>query len=343
MNLHADFSSRPSVRAAAAFGALDRIAASGVDPWEVLGEVGLDAGDFADPTNLIHLARYCELFEVAAQRTGRTNFGLEFGATFHPQGLGLLGYVAISSPTLGAGLRQFSTFLAAHQQATHLSVVKAADRTAAIEYAILDGTIKRRQQDAELSIGMLLNICRHSLGPEWTPMAVHLMHAKPIGRTYYEDYLGVTPRFEQSSNRLVFAKSDLECSMPRQDDTLMRLLTLELQKSLKLRDYSIDVLDRARYAVELALSAGTFGLEVVSNQCGLAPWTLRRKLKQKGLTFQQLISETRRSVAIRHMSSAKMSITRIAQELGYSEVSAFTRAFHRWTGMSPTQFMSKAS
>ncbi len=174
---------------------LERLAASSIDPQEVLTEVGLDAGDFSDPTNLIFLSRYCEFFELAASRTRRANFGLAFGATFHPQQLGLLGYVAISAPTLGAALRQFATYLPTHQQATHLSIVSGPDKTAALEYAILDGSIKRRQQDAELSIGMLLNLFRHSLGPSWRPLAIHLMHAKPAGRTQYEDYLSVTPRF----------------------------------------------------------------------------------------------------------------------------------------------------
>jgi AraC-like DNA-binding protein len=342
MTLPAGTLGRATVRASAAQGALERLAASSVDPDEVLGEVGLDASDFSDPTNLIYLSSYCDFFELAASRTRRANFGLAFGTSFHPQQLGLLGYVAISAPTLGAALRQFATYLPTHQQATHLSVVLGPDKTAAIEYAILDGSIKHRQQDAELSIGMLLNMFRHSLGPTWRPSAIHLMHAKPAGRTQYEDYLSVTPRFEQTSNRLVFSRSDLESPMPRQDDVLMRLLAHELHKSLRLRDYSVDVLERARQAVESALGGGTVSLEDISARCGLAPWTLRRKLKQRGLTFQQLISDTRRAAALRHMSAAQMSITRIAQELGYSEVSAFTRAFHRWTGVSPSHFMASS-
>jgi AraC-like DNA-binding protein len=329
----------PTVMAAAAQGALERIAASGVDPAEVLAETGLDASDFIDPTHRINLSNYCRFFEVAAFKTTRSNFGLEFGASFQPQQLGMLGYVAISAPTLGMALRKFATYLPTHQQATRLAIGSAADGTAAIEYAILDGAIRYRQQDAELSVAMLINIFRHSLGPHWSPIAVHFMHPRPQGKTHYEDLFGVPPRFEQTSNRIVFRRMELESAMPRRDDNLLRLLEFELQKRLAHTDATTDILERTRYEIGIALAKGNVDLEQISKQCGLPPWTVKRRLKQQGLTFQQLVSETRYKMAMDYLNRA-MSITDVAFALGYSEVSAFSRAFRDWTGSSPKKFLA---
>ncbi len=173
--------SSATVMAAAASGALERIAATGVDPEDVLSEVGLRSSDFTDPTNRISLASYCSFFEVAARKTTRSSFGLEFGASFQPQQLGMLGYLAVSSPTLGVALRKFAAYLPTHQQATRLAVIDDSDSVSYLEYAILDGEIRHRQQDADCPLR-----CSSTSSPlprpGWVPSAIHLMHAKTGGK-----------------------------------------------------------------------------------------------------------------------------------------------------------------
>lgn len=325
--------------AAAAQGLAERIAAAGVDPESVLREAGLRRLDLADPIRRIGLAQYCRAFELAAQGTSRVNFGLEFGSSFHPQQLGLLGYLAISAPTLGFGLRKFAAYLPAHQQATHMGIQGFDEGTFAVEYAILDDSIRHRQQDAELSIGMLVNLFRHCLGHHWLPVAVHLMHARPAGRTRYEDLLGVRPLFDQSSNRILFRRGELECAMPRQDDRLMRLLEAELKKQLPVARAAGDVVARVRHEIVLALDSVDLELTAVARRCGLQPWTLKRRLKEHGTTFQDLVATTRYQLAIAQLDRG-VPITDVAISLGYSEISAFSRAFRQWTGQSPRKFLA---
>lgn len=324
--------------AAAAQGALERVAACGVDPRDVLRDAELAADDFSHPTHRISLSSYCQFFEVAARKTAHDGFGLEFGASFQPQQLGLLGYLAISAPTLGAGLEKFSAYLPAHQQATHVATKVAADGTAAVEYAILDPSIANRRQDAELSVAMLFNVLRHSLGPRWRPLAIHLMHSRPSGRISYEEFFGTRPRFEQTSNRIVFRRAELDCPMPRRDASLMHLLEAELTRHLPAREPGTDILERARYEIAVALPVARCDLPQIARQCGLAPWTLKRRLKQRGLTFQQLVAETRCALATQYLKRG-MAVTEIALALGYSEVSAFSRAFREWTGLAPSVFV----
>jgi AraC-like DNA-binding protein len=335
-------SSPATVMAAAAEGALERIAASGVDPQDVLSEVGLQSNDFADPTNCISLASYCSFFEIAARKTTRNSFGLEFGGSFHPQQLGMLGYLVVSSPTLGVALRKFAAYLPTHQQATRVALTSDPDGISFLEYVILDGAIKHRQQDAELSIAVLVNIFRHCLGSRWAPSAIHLMHAKPGGKTHYQEVFGTMPRFEQTSNRIIFRQCEMDCRMPRGDDNLMRLLESELDKRLSRLNNRLDVLSRARHEIGIAIGAGTVDLEQISRRCGFPPWTLKRRLKQQGLTFQQLVADTRYQMAIQQLTRA-VPITDVAHAIGYSEVSAFSRAFREWTGLSPKKFLSAQS
>ena len=293
MNVTSGELQRPLVMAAAAHGVSERIAAAGVDPSDVFIAAGLEAQELQDPTRRISLSQYCQVFEIAAHKTMHSSFGLEFGSAFHPQQLGMLGYLAISAPTLGKALRKIADYLPAHQQATHLAVRTLTDGRAMIEYAILDGSIRARQQDAELSIAMLLNVFRHCLGSMWLPMGVHFMHAQPSGRTRHEELLGTRPLFAQTSNRIIFRQAELDCVMPRRDQDLLCLLESQLGKQLAdTRAYS-DIVERIRHEMGLALEAGGCDVGVISRRCGISPWTLKRRLKQRGLTFQDLLTSTR--------------------------------------------------
>lgn len=330
----------PLVMAAAAHGVGERIAAAGVDPLDVLGEAGLSGEELSDPTRRIALAQYCQVFEIAAHKTARASFGLEFGSGFHPQQLGMLGYLAISAPTLELALRKFAVYLPAHQQATHLVLRKLTDGRALVEYAILDGSIQARQQDAELSIAMLLNLFRHCLGSRWLPIGIHFMHSRPGGHTRHEELLGSRPLFGQTSNRIVFRQVDLDCEMPRKDHDLMRLLEFQLEKQLADTRAYYDIVERARHELSIALESGNCDIGMVSRRCGIPPWTLKRRLKQRGLTFQDLLTSTRLDLA-KHQLARGTPITNIAADLGYSQVSAFSRAFRQWTGVSPREYLRR--
>ena len=332
----------PMVMAAAAHGVTQRIAAAGVDPDDVLSAAGLLPGDLTDPTRRIALSQYCQIFEIAARKACRASFGLEFGAAFHPQQLGMLGYLAISATTLGVALRKFTTYLPAHQQATHLAVCNLGDGRAMVEYAILDASIKDRQQDAELSIAILFNIFRHCLGSKWVPLGIHLMHSKPSGQTRYEELLGARPLFAQTSNRIVFRRSELDCPMPRRDEELVRLLEAQLERQLAQMETHTDILARAKHEIAVGLEAGNCELEQIAKRCGLPPWTLKRRLKQRGVTFQDLLTSTRRALSMQQLSRG-IPVTEVASALGYSQISAFSRAFRQWTGLSPRNFVTRGT
>src|SRR5262249_58022549 len=98
------------------------IAARGGDADRIFGEVRVDIGLLNSPFNELSLAQYCRLFEEAARQTGYDNFGLRFGHGFTPRQLGPLGYMAINSPTMAAGLRTLGASMPADQQNTIMAL-----------------------------------------------------------------------------------------------------------------------------------------------------------------------------------------------------------------------------
>ncbi|TMJ36239.1 MAG: AraC family transcriptional regulator, partial [Alphaproteobacteria bacterium] len=104
---HGEDNAHPGILASAATGIADHVARLGGDIDRVCGEAGVDPASVGQPTLSLELSAFCSLFEEAARNTRNPNFGLWFGNSFKPRDLGLIGYTAVSSPTLGAALENF--------------------------------------------------------------------------------------------------------------------------------------------------------------------------------------------------------------------------------------------
>jgi AraC-like DNA-binding protein len=331
---------RPAmVRATAAHGAVDFFQRQGLNPDVILRTVKLKREELANPAGEVSLMQYCRMFEVAAEMARRSSLGLEFGAAFMPQHLGHIGYLAVTAPTLGRALRCLADELPFHQQGTFIGLDAFGATRLALSYGIADSSVKERQQDAELSVAILLNLMRQALGSSWCPNEVHFTHSRP-GSTYpHERIFGSVVRFQEDANRIVFSKDLLEAPMPRRDDALHGLLAAEIARHKGLHRYDPDIAAAVRYQIERLLPSGTCDLETVAAACGLPCWSVKRKLHARGMSFQDLVLSVRRELAPIYLVQRGMPATEVALCLGYSELSAFSRAFRQWTGLTPRDFV----
>jgi AraC-like DNA-binding protein len=104
-----------------------------------------------------------------------------------------------------------------------------------------------------------------------------------------------------------------------------------------------DVVARCQASLFEQLYSGEVSEDVMAEQLHMSRRTLQRKLADADLTFQKLVDDTRRDLAMRHLDDPRHSITDVTFLLGFSQQSAFTRAFKRWTGMSPTEYRTQQS
>jgi AraC-like DNA-binding protein len=331
------------VRTTAAYGVIEFFQRSGLDPDTVLRSVGLLREELMDPTGEISLLQYYRMFEVAASMAGRSNLGLEFGVNFLPQHLGHLGYLSVTAPTIGRALRCMADKLPFHQQATFLGLETFGSSRLALSYVVVDDSVRERRQDAEFSLTVLMNLLRQALGPGWYPNEVHFSHGRPDHLRAHERIFGSSIRFDEEANRIVFSKDLLEVSMPRRDDVLHGLLKAEIVRQRKLGGYNTDIIASVRYQIERLLPKGNCELENAASMCGIPPWSLKRKLRARGLSFQDLVLAVRQELAPLYLLKRGMPATQVALCLGYSELSAFSRAFRQWTGVSPRDFVHDAT
>lgn len=322
-----------NVLAAAANGVLGFIAAEGGRPEAVMDRIRLGPDELEDPRSPLDLASYCALMEYASSDTQDCNFGLRFGHDFQPERLGLIGSLALNSPTLGSALLNLARFFPYHQQVTE-SRFYEQDGMLHLEYRILDGRILERRQDAELTMGMFRNVVQRCMGSSWSPERVYFEHPQPLDTHEHERMFCCSVYFGQRTNALVWRATDLDRPMPERSPARMALLREELV-GLAGGIGSLSIVDRVRGEIRSALSAGELDIESVANRLGIARWTLQRRLAAGGYTFSELVDEVRRALATRYLREIYLPISDVAMLLGYSETSAFTRSCTRWFGASP--------
>lgn len=324
---------RRNILAAAACGVEAFIRHCGGDADRVLGRAGVDYRRIAQPKAALDLGCYVGMMELAAEETRNDNFGLWYGQGFTPDMLGLIGEIAMASPTLGTALDNLATLFPYHQHATETRLCRDGDLWR-LEYRILDGGILQRRQDAELTMGMFANVFRHALGVDWQPEEVHFEHARPEAWREHERAFDAAIHFGQRTNAVVFRPRPLDRRMPRADAVRLQRLRDELVRVTG-GTAAPGLLEGVRGEVRSRLPDGYPHIEDIAEATHLARWTLQRRLSEAGLSFSDLVDQVRRDLAALHLRQRHLPVADLAALLGYSEVSAFSRACRRWFGLSP--------
>ena len=328
--------SNRGVLAAAASGLSEFISHSGGDVDQIFGVSGINPELLAQPTLSLGLINYCRVMEEAARYSGCDNFGLHYGRQFKPQSLGLIGYIGLCSATLEQALHNVATAFPWHQHDTLTRLVDKGDCWR-MDYQVRHGAILCRRQDAELTLGMFLNLVRHVAGKNWAPREVHFEHPRPSEWHEHCKVFDAPVYFDQPFNSLLIPKRDLLRAMPDSDPLLLGVMQDAIRR-LNNGSPQQNVVDQTRAQVHQAMLQGEPVLEDVAEKMGLSSWTLQRRLREEGISFTLLVDNVRCEMAKHYLQQRQLPISEMALLLGYSEVSACSRAFRRWFGISPRQW-----
>ena len=331
----------PIVLAAAATGITGLIEDLRGDVDSIFGSAGIAPEMAGSPTLKLKLSSFCNLFEEAARNTGYDNFGLWFGNRFQPRDLGLWGYAVVSSPTLGAALENLVGLFGYHQESSQMRCVRGGDGLVRLEYQIIAPEIVERRQDAELSLGMFLNVFREACGAGWAPDEVHFEHPQPIERSEHEQAFSAPVYFSQPTNALLFRDDILDQPMPGSDLRLMAMMQMCLKQLSAQPHSSGSLIAQVQTMIRTHLPEGYPALDRVAGELKLPAAVIQRELSAEGLAYKDLVEKTRYDLALMYLRQRQLQLSEIAFLLGYSELSAFSRAVRRWTGEAPRAVRAK--
>jgi AraC-like DNA-binding protein len=328
---------RPMISVAAMTGLLEAITAAGKDPDLILCEVGLDRSVLKNPEGFVASSVFTRLLEEASRQTGDDCFGLHFGERFNPKNIGPLAYVVINSPTILAGIQNGGRYLHVHNQAAVTSF-NIEGQWAYLRYRVSDSDVDSPRQHNEYTMALVLNTVRLMVGSDWRPQEIHFAHRTPPQTSEHNRIFGAPVLFGHPTNALVAERELVQRQVPAADPQLCRILQRYLEHVLANMPREDKMLATVRKAIAETMREGDPTIARVAKNLALSPRTLERGLKERGTRFKNLMDDTRRRFAINYLKGRDHTLTQIAFLLGYSEVSAFNRAFKRWTGTTPLKY-----
>jgi len=192
------------------------------------------------------------------------------------------------------------------------------------------------------TLSVLVRMCRLLCGEQWKPTAVTVTHGEPSDTSYFYSFFRCPVQFDAACNGLRIERDAAQERIAGSDGHLAQLNDHIVTRYLAHRSRT-DIVNRVKAATLDTLGDGNTTEKAVADLLQLSPRQLSRKLQSENTNFRTLLSECRRELAEQYLRDSARSLTEIAFLLGFSEASAFSRAYRRWTGMSPTEARLSAS
>jgi AraC-like DNA-binding protein len=304
----------------------------GANPASVLRDAGLEPTIFDDRQNLISLAARGRLFDHCVKATGCRHFGLLVGQRGGLHTIGLVGLLVKNSPDVGTALRNLARYFRVHLRSA-VTCLEVDGDIAMLTYDLLQPDLEGIEQNYDGVVAVMLNIMRSLCGPDWKPLEARFAHRRPDDVRPFRRFFDVPLTFDAERCALVFESHWLDSSVRDADPELQRLLQDQIDALQPGTDQ--DFADHVRGILRTALVTGHGSATQVADLLGMHPRTLNRRLQSFGTSFQQLVDEVRFGIARQMLEHTSIDVSEIAASLDYSDASAFTRSFRRWSGTTP--------
>jgi AraC-like DNA-binding protein len=321
-----------TVRVSATAAIPDVLRRLGANADRVLRQAGIDPRLFDHADNRISFAARGHVVRHCAEATGCEHFGLLVGQQNDLRILGLMGLLVKYSPDVGAALHSLVRYFHLHVQGAALGLVVDGDR-AVLSYDIVHPDVEGTEHLGDGAIAMLFNSMRTLCGADWRPVEARLARRKPEDARPYRRFFGVPVRFDAEQYALVFGADCLTLSLPETDPELRRLLQQQIDVLAAARGDTF--LEQVRSVLHTALLTHRAKAEQVASLFSMHRRTMCRRLAAFDTSFQELVDEARFEMAQQLLQDSTMYVVQIAAVLDYADARAFTRAFKRWSGMTP--------
>ncbi len=312
--------------------------AQGHDPENVLGE----PWPVPDAHGLggVAVLHWERLLETAKHHLQDPLIGLHVGQTITARHLGILGAVLLACDNFGAAMQRFERY-----QRLIFDVVPASIEIGA-DYAELTWDIQDYQAGPlvdETGRTVMVQFCRSLIRGTESLLAVHFIHARPADTQPYEDYFGCPVLFEQPLPLLRFGLDMLGMPLKSPDPALIAVLDKHADQLLAQLPQVEEIVEQVRKHIAHLLRQGEPDIAQVADLLCYSRRTLQRRLTEAGTSFRAELNTVRHELARSYLQDARLHIVEIALMLGYSEHSAFTRAYKEWTGKTPQQERASAA
>ena len=311
----------------------------GVDAEAVRVEAGLPSEVMSDADGRVPIAALHAAWAAAARRLCRSDAALLVARRYVPGDYGLVGFVAMNCSTLGGALAQVVRF--GTLWTDDPTFVLDADGALGYRYRTSSPRGPGLRYASEAAVAEVMNAARLLTQTKLSPRKVHFAHAAPADTGAHEAFFGCPVHFDARETTLLFRREALALPLPKADAQLGVFLSDMAKDALGRRARDCTPPGRIKEIIGEELPRGLPPLEQIARRLATSERTLRRRLEEEGTSFRTILDETRAELAQSYVRDGKLSLSEVAFLVGFSETSAFNRAFKRWTGSPPSAWRSQ--
>jgi AraC-like DNA-binding protein len=306
----------------------------------LLQRAGLLERDF-DSQRRISAVAQCKLLEYAAEAVGDSAFGLHLAQQANPREAKLLFYVTSAAKNVGDTIALYARYCPIVNEAMRVKLLQAQDGMI-VEFNFVGLSRHDTRQSVEFTLAVALRGLRELLGRSVRPTKVAFAHARNADLREFERFFGSPVEFGAPSDQVSVSTEILALPLVTGDPHLLETLRPLCDEAARERHTLAETLRASvENEVQKLLPDRTVGRRTIARALGMSERTLSRKLADEGATYEEVVDQLRRSLALQYVKEPALSFSQIAWLLGYEGSTSFNHAFRRWTGCSPSTARSE--
>jgi AraC-like DNA-binding protein len=307
-----------------------------IDPAPLLERLGLSEPDVNTDQIRVSAAAQARFLESAAEALHDPALGFHLATEVNPREVGLLFYVASAAKDLGEAIVLFARYLRIVNEAVRI-ILTRQDSALVVELHLVGVPRFRAGQNAEFGVAVIVKSLREITGRNVHPTKITFIHMRSSGLPEFERFCGCPVEFGGSSDQLVLSDQSLAVPLITEDMHLLDVLRPICDEAAKQRETAAgSIRALVENEAQKLLPHGRAQRHNVAKKLAMSTRTLGRRLASEGTTFEEVVDELRRSLAIQYVRTPSISFSQIAWLLGYEGGTSFNHAFRRWTGGPPS-------
>ncbi len=314
-----------------------------VDTDSLCAAAGLDPVLLTMPDQRISGTLHSVVWREAVARTGDANLGLHLGEVFNLATFGIVGYVLVNCQTFEDVLSKLSRYTQIFSQGAHIHF-SVADGWVYCDCDVVNDLknylLEEPRQAIESTFASFLTATKALTGHPLRPYAVWFQFPCPADISEHKRIFNTDLHFSMPTNRMVFEANCLTRSVLSANANLLSIFEQHAEAMLEAMNQEHYYTRKVAQAIAHQLKGELPAIDAIAHSLALSVRQMQRELSAEGTSFQKLLDETRKELALRHLKNPNTAIHDVAFLLGFSEPSAFHRAFKRWTGQTPKNYRS---
>lgn len=308
-----------------------------LDKTDLLLSVGVDPNAAPELAQMVAEDDYYTLLETLANAEGdQPKFHINAGASMRCEDYSAFGMAWKAATTLRGSIERAERYSRLLTSVSTYTI--EVDDEDAYMFLHREGSRRGMLLSNEATLASITSIIREVSVAPFRPRAVYLKHEAPQSIKHHEDFFGCKVIFSSDRNALLLSRKMLEQKNKLGDKAMSQFFNSILDQELDKIGIGQPIEELVQLQISRSFSEGVPKMSDVAHSLGMSERTLHRRLAKPGLTFQSLLEKSRQQMAEGLLQQTRYSLAEVAFLTGFSEQSAFTRAFKRWAGCTPASF-----